>query len=293
MHGVCSVCGGSESEGLLRCTSRCQVVVHARCYADERAIVSSGEPWECQSCAVTKKQALRTCSLCPPRPFAGPLWRVRDPNAQFIKGGQWAHVFCAIWFPEMNLVRAPNGAVESTTVAGAERFGHVCDICGDVQGATLRCTHGSCNVYMHASCALEAERTLTLRVDEQSGAVRVAAYCSQHVPAATPRRGRPRLVRVVARQVQPRPATIFTWAQLAAVLPGRLAEERSGVVRYWMDRRCALSADGQRPLLSSLQLLYEGSFLTRLPQREREDAAKAAARMTVAQALALRMIFVK
>jgi hypothetical protein len=285
VDGVCSICGEVESEAntMLRCSDRCGVLVHRQCYADERRDVTHDGAWVCQSCAVTKKQALRTCFLCPVT--TGALWRVRAANADFVKGGRWAHVSCLVWLPEMRLQRQASGAVEAVAMPFADRFGRQCTLCGSAVGATLRCARG----FVHAPCAVAANWHMELRaVEPTEEHIGVEVHCYEETPVAQQRR---RVVRVGGRganarrrevaAVEQKPVTIFTMAQLLSGLPPTSVsgDALEAVVRHWMRQRCARGREQRRPLLSALQLLYEGSFKRRTFEDEGEG------RTTVQQAL--------
>jgi hypothetical protein len=281
--GVCNVCGEGETESntMLRCSDRCGVLVHRQCYGDERRDVTYDAAWVCQACAVTRKQALRTCMLCPVT--TGALWRVRDANAEFVKGGRWAHVSCVIWLPEMRLARQPSGAVEAVAMPYAERFGRACALCGSAVGATLRC-ESSRGSFVHATCAVAANWHMELRAVEPTDEhIGVEVHCYEETPpSGHQQRRRPRASGRGANarrrgppQVVPeteKPLTVFTMAQLMSGMPATAVsgDALEAVVRHWMRRRCADGRDGRRPLVSALQLLYEGSFKRRTFEDEND-----------------------
>ena len=90
--GACHVCHAEEEvdgDLILHCDA-CRVAVHMSCYgiAEPRR---GGEPWLCAVCAVGGTGLRPPCALCPCEGGA------MKPTTC----GQWAHVACALWVPEV------------------------------------------------------------------------------------------------------------------------------------------------------------------------------------------------
>jgi hypothetical protein len=84
---VCNVDEESEANQFVQCDS-CNVMVHMECYG--LTTVPDGELWLCRQCDA-KLEFAPCCAVCPVQ--GGPL----KPTTC----GNWVHITCAMWIPEM------------------------------------------------------------------------------------------------------------------------------------------------------------------------------------------------
>jgi hypothetical protein len=168
---------------LFECT-KCRVVVHARCcggsfptldltsihtllarfstmpIADQQRdflrIVKQME-WMCDYCCEEEqvRNLNQTCQIC------------KSPSNEpeilktVLSGGkrQYVHLFCCFWFSEVE-------ATDLETydrITGQElvkaKVEHKCELCGEVQGAKIKCSDRNCKVWFHPICG-KARRTM-------------------------------------------------------------------------------------------------------------------------------------
>eukprot|EP00803_Ostreobium_quekettii_P001960 evm.model.scf_632.5 EVM.evm.TU.scf_632.5 scf_632:53761-64479(+) len=183
---VCAVCGQGHSNNpsVIVFCERCDLPVHQQCYGvtdfphgewlcwpcklHEEALADQGMPhreirpskYELSS-RVDRSQHMEggsrdtACVLCPVK--LGAFKKTADGKA-------WVHVVCAMWHRQTWLV--PEDIVQA--VHGLEeipkqRWSSKCDVCGSVEGATVKCGHPSCKASMHPLCARRAGLLLLLR----------------------------------------------------------------------------------------------------------------------------------
>ncbi|CAL4965688.1 unnamed protein product [Urochloa decumbens] len=169
---LCAVCGstdGDPSDPIVFCDG-CDLMVHASCYGNPLAQAIPDGDWFCSLCSADKsKPAARpSCCLCPAR--GGAMKRTTE--------GQWAHISCALFVPEV-FFRDPDGrdGVDCSRVP-AHRFAKDCYICESSNGCALECSQPKCSLGFHVSCGLDAG--LCIEYKEGKGGAIVAGFCREH-----------------------------------------------------------------------------------------------------------------
>lgn len=173
---VCAVCGstdGDPTDPIVLCDG-CDLMAHASCYGEP--FTSEGIPqgdWFCAQCLASKsdrnKQAM-TCCLCPNS--GGAL----KPTV----GGEWAHLVCAIYVPEVYF-EDPKGreGIDCSKVL-RRRWEGKCYICGRKNnGCVIDCSEPKCGLGFHVSCGVKEELCIEYREGRSKGGV-VAAFCKSH-----------------------------------------------------------------------------------------------------------------
>jgi hypothetical protein len=168
---LCQVCfNGSTEEGneIIIC-DRCEVAVHQACYGVR--IIPKGD-WYCSPC---RRRISRSCVLCPVE--GGALKPTVD--------GDWAHLFCSLWLPEIkikNIERMePVSGIQDVL---ADRWKLKCNICNTTKGACIQCSFRDCVFSFHPMCGRNSG--LRMEVNElkefKSDEVEVAfvSYCPRH-----------------------------------------------------------------------------------------------------------------
>ncbi|KAJ7931676.1 PHD-zinc-finger like domain-containing protein [Mycena leptocephala] len=152
----------------------------------------SVDNWVCELCQneETQEASLNSeCLLCP-RERKGV---VKKPT----EGQGWTHVLCSVFIPELTFTDASRlRCVEGLSSISRHRWTTVCEcsLCGDTQGAVIRCS--DCSKEYHASCAWRhghkfgfeiqpvkssrRETTITTTFKGESGCMNAIISCKEH-----------------------------------------------------------------------------------------------------------------
>ncbi len=175
----CDICSDevSAKNNLIIFCDRCDTAVHQHCYGVPK--VPSGD-WFCDPCtfymegggSVKDKAILAKCALC----------HQKGGALKATACGQWAHLICVLYIPELSFVlpgsTAANSAsgmrccVSKTLTVGslqdldATRKEYVCAFCS-LSGGVRMCEMAGCESAVHITCAMNAK--LVFEDHEDSG----------------------------------------------------------------------------------------------------------------------------
>lgn len=175
MLAGCSVClddEGTEENPLVYCDG-CEVAVHRACYG-----IVSVPPgnWYCRKCEFSDGRTKIKCELCPF--LEGALKKTET--------GQWAHVVCALYIPEVRF--SNNNTMEPIEIKHiqADRYNKNCYLCeesGDSTkasyGAVMDCHKIACKQSFHVTCAQSAGLLCEEAGEEQDNII-YCGYCKHH-----------------------------------------------------------------------------------------------------------------
>ncbi|KAJ7696471.1 hypothetical protein B0H17DRAFT_929204 [Mycena rosella] len=190
---------------VLKC-KQCEFRVHAAGACGAVVDPDSVDSWVCELCQndETQEASLNSeCLLCP-RERKGVVKKVppggiapesflhaRKPT----EGQGWTHVLCSVFIPELTFTDASRlRSVEGLSSISRHRWTTKCCLCGDAQGAVIRCC--DCNKEYHASCAWRhghkfgfeiqpvkssrRETTITTTFKGESGCMNAVISCKEH-----------------------------------------------------------------------------------------------------------------
>nr|CCA17392.1 DEAD/DEAH box RNA helicase putative [Albugo laibachii Nc14]CCA24367.1 DEAD/DEAH box RNA helicase putative [Albugo laibachii Nc14] len=174
---TCSICCSLESHdgNLIVYCDGCDITVHQDCYG----IQSLTEKWFCDVCRWNdcKKNPSVSCVLCP----------VREGAYKRTECGQWVHVQCFLWIPELQVRSVDASAFQlgSLDTFDPDRSELRCELCHSAkESGVIQCASPSCLSAFHVTCASLAEMyTLhQLSTPQASDAnIEFVAYCPLHV----------------------------------------------------------------------------------------------------------------
>lgn len=227
---VCAVCGVEESADgneIVFC-ERCNVAVHQLCYGVDA--LPEGD-WFCDYCAAhTEDGKEKGAGGAVPAPAGGSARRrrggavlsaaVRGPErlaGQHARGaapqgacvlcpcaggvlrrvegarpGEWAHVACALWTPEVSFGDAERlDCIRGVDALDPRRRRLQCEVCGRRGGAVVQCAHGSCLAAAHIACGRRAgfDARLESKGGDGEDAVAISPVfrCGKHRRTPMPR----------------------------------------------------------------------------------------------------------
>ncbi|XP_022079953.1 protein AF-10-like isoform X2 [Acanthaster planci] len=177
MIGGCCVCGderGWTENPLVYCDGQvCNVAVHQACYGI--VTVPTG-PWYCRKCESQERSARVRCELCPQR--EGALKRTDS--------GNWAHVVCALYIPEVDFGNVTTMEPILLSSVPDERYNKTCCLCMTkgreskaAVGACMTCNKNGCRQSFHVTCA-QQDGLLCEEAGSYNDNVKYTGYCSYH-----------------------------------------------------------------------------------------------------------------
>jgi len=180
MLGNCSVCSEDKAfddNPLVYCDGRnCNVAVHKACYGIR--VVPKGS-WYCNKCVALKKNpnSKVICELCPSK----------DGALKPTENGNWAHVVCALFIPEVTFADVDTMEPIKLKEIPQERFKKACYICEEksrepkvsVYGACMTCKKSGCKLGFHVTCAQNVG-LLCEEFGNHGRNVQYVGYCKHH-----------------------------------------------------------------------------------------------------------------
>ncbi|KAL5237360.1 hypothetical protein ACI65C_004770 [Semiaphis heraclei] len=179
MLGGCSVCcddTGWTENPLVYCDGpNCNVAVHQACYGIR--IVPKGE-WFCRKCEAFKDKSIKVkCELCPSK----------DGALKPTENGNWAHVVCALYIPEVTFMDVTTMEPVKLSAIPRDRFNRSCYICEEknkglkvtASGACMSCNKSGCKLGFHVTCAQSAG-LLCEEAGNYYDNVKYVGYCKHH-----------------------------------------------------------------------------------------------------------------
>eukprot|EP00116_Pleurobrachia_bachei_P004087 sb/3464349/ len=165
----CDVCKDVYSEPdneMIFCDS-CNICVHQGCYGITN--VPTGE-WFCAPCKA--RCPTPVCLLC-----------LHGEGAfKATSNGEWVHVFCALWIPEVGFGNVEKmEPITRIKQIHPSRWAGSCSFCQEKVGACIQCSGEECYTSFHPSCAYDNRCYMkTCYGDTENDAVENFAYCLKH-----------------------------------------------------------------------------------------------------------------
>eukprot|EP00249_Psilotum_nudum_P000493 c12261_g1_i1 orf=200-1246(+) len=176
----CDVCKGTDADSvdpIVFCDG-CDVMVHASCYGSPLCKGIPSGDWFCSRCVSGDhiRNKRERCCLCPLS--KGAMKQTTD--------GRWAHLFCALFVPEVFYLNAKEREGIECTKVPTWRWQMQCGLCKQNGGACIQCTEVGCTATFHVSCGLDHDLAIQYRQPNSSNLGRtpgmVIAFCSLHTP---------------------------------------------------------------------------------------------------------------
>lgn len=180
---ICAVCLKGESwvDNTIVFCDGCDVAVHQQCYGVRR--LPKGE-WRCDVCRSGSTSAAVECTLCGRSGAAGamkPTNRKSDAEGSTASKQEWAHVFCAMWVPEVVFGDAATKKPVQVDDIPRARYKLRCTVCKKTsKGACIQCCHGRCAVAFHPMCALVGKLRMKIVAADNTNGVKYLSYCARH-----------------------------------------------------------------------------------------------------------------
>lgn len=174
MIGGCSVClddQGTEENPLVYCDG-CEVAVHQACYGIIR--VPDGN-WFCRKCESGESHDSIKCRLCPSV----------DGALKKTESGDWAHVVCALYIPEVRFGNINTMEPIEIRHIQADRYNKSCYLCEEnklasaTTGAVMDCNKLGCKQSFHVTCA-QVAGLLCEEAGHNSDNLNYCGYCKHH-----------------------------------------------------------------------------------------------------------------
>ncbi|KAH3679969.1 hypothetical protein WICMUC_000712 [Wickerhamomyces mucosus] len=168
---VCNSSEGSESNAIIYCDG-CDIAVHQDCYGV--MFIPEGQ-WLCRKCMLAKKQKVK-CQFCPSTTGA----------FKQLSNGQWGHVMCGIWLPEIYFASAGHmEPIEGIEMIPKGRWKLNCFICKEKCGAPIQCANRNCFTAFHVTCARRAGLYMNMKEGIQGAVLdksTLECFCHKHSP---------------------------------------------------------------------------------------------------------------
>ncbi|KAK0193615.1 PHD-zinc-finger like domain-containing protein [Armillaria mellea] len=172
---TCAICDDAEGENsnaIVFCDG-CNLAVHQECYGVP--YIPEGI-WLCRKCSTSPETPVE-CFLCPNE---GGAFKMTDH-------GQWVHLLCAMWIPEMTVQNEvymdPTIAFEDKLMERMKRL--KCSVCKIRTGACIQCAIKSCYTPFHVTCGRKEKFLLPMKNLQGSEPVgTLKCYCDKHLTPA-------------------------------------------------------------------------------------------------------------
>jgi NuA3 HAT complex component NTO1 len=171
---ACAVCGSSDCDNtnsIIFCDG-CDIAVHQDCYGV--SFIPEG-PWLCRRCLIARNTH-EQCLFCPSTTGA---FKQTD-------GGDWAHVLCTLWTPELYFANPIYmEPVEGISAIPRSRWRLVCFICKQKTGCCIQCSKSSCFAAYHVTCAKRAGLYMKMKKgikDAIANKTHLTSFCDKHTP---------------------------------------------------------------------------------------------------------------
>ena len=169
----CEVCKDiySETDNEMIFCDICNICVHQSCYGIPK--IPQGD-WHCSPCKANCSTPV--CLLC-----------MQGEGAfKSTVQGEWVHIFCALWIPEVGFGNVEKMApITKIKQIPASRWSLTCSFCQERVGTCIQCSEKNCFASFHPTCAYTHQcHMMTSYGSSEEGLdiVKNFAYCLKHIP---------------------------------------------------------------------------------------------------------------